>query len=136
MIRNERPYEPECRALFVFFTAALVLATHWPGLEIRGPIDRTDLIIHAGVFCVWTWLFYGSGFLLGGRLMRCPRRRLIWTGVVGVCFAVLDETTQPLVRRVFDPLDLVADSFGVVLALAVIAIAERQLRWGGLLRSA
>lgn len=136
MIRNERVFEPECRALFVFFTAALLVATHWPGLYIRGPIDRTDLIIHAGVFCIWTWLFYGSGLMLGGKVCPCGKRRLVWTAVVGVCFAVFDETTQPIFMRVFDPLDLIADITGVLIAIGTIAIAQRQLRWGGTIRSA
>lgn len=136
MIRNERVFEPECRALLVFFTVALLLATHWPGLSVQGPIDRTDLIVHCGVFCVWTWLLYGSGFILGGKVCPCGKRRLIWTAVVGVCFAVFDETTQPIFRRVFDPLDLIADITGVLIAIGTIAIAERQLRWGGTIRSA
>lgn len=136
MIRNERLFVPECRALLVFFTAALLLATHWPGLSVQGPIDRTDLIVHCGVFCVWTWLLYGSGFILGGKVCSCGKRRLIWTAVVGVCFAVFDETTQPIFRRVFDPLDLIADITGVLIAIGTISIAQRQLRWGGTIRSA
>tara|TARA_A100000171_G_scaffold49507_1_gene58746 strand:+ start:1124 stop:1534 length:411 start_codon:yes stop_codon:yes gene_type:complete len=125
LIRNERLFEPECRALFVFFTVALLVATHWPGLYIPGPFSRTDLIVHAGVFCVWTWLFYGSGFILGGRVCPCGTRRLIWTAVIGMCFAVFDETTQPLFRRVFDLWDLIADIVGVLLAVGLIALSRR-----------
>ena len=135
MIRNERPFESECRALFVFFTTALLVATHWPGLDIRGPIDRTDLIIHCCVFFIWTCLLYGAGFIASCQRCSCGKRRLIWTAVVGICFAVFDESTQPFFSRVFDPFDLVADCTGVLLAVSAIALTQKHLRWGGTLRS-
>lgn len=98
-------------ALFVLYTGLLLTATHWPGLAIHGPIDRTDLVIHACVYLVWGVLLGLSGLV--GRSL--PRLLL-----VGVLFAALDETTQPLFRRTFDLTDLGADAFGVVLACFVM----------------
>jgi len=125
MIRSIPAWRAEFRALFVFFTAALLVATHWPGLSVEGPIDRTDLVIHVGVFCVWTILLYGAGFVAAGGLCSCGRRRLVWTTVAGLCFAVFDETTQPLFGRMFDLWDLAADCVGVLLGVGLIALARR-----------
>lgn len=116
---------PEFRAWFVFYTAALLTATHWPGLTVKGPIDRTDLIIHVCVFCLWTLLLYGAGFVAAGTRCACGRRRLIWTAMVGLCFAVFDETTQPLFSRVFDLWDLGADCVGVLVGVGLIAVFRR-----------
>jgi len=85
-------------------TAALLTATHWPGLAIEGPIDRTDLLIHASVFAVWAALLaMATGWRMPALL------------VVGVLFAGFDEATQPLFNRVFDWTDLGADVVGVFL---------------------
>lgn len=104
-------------ALLVVYTSLLLTATHWPGLAIHGPIDRTDLIIHAGAFFVWGVLLGLSG-LVGrsvGALMIC-----------GVLFAVFDETTQPLFHRTLDPFDLLADIAGVLLACGVMSLIWRK----------
>ena len=116
------------RVVLALYTSALLTATHWPGLTIEGPIDRTDLVIHAGVLFWWTVLLYGSGLIASGGC-GCLKRRLVWTGVAGFAFAVFDESTQPMFHRVFDPLDLAADFFGVAIAIAGIALCRR--RWGG-----
>lgn len=112
------------------YTMALLTATHWPGLTIKGPVSRTDLVIHAGVFCVWTCLLFWSGFVgVGGRYRRsCLKRRLIWTGVAGVCFGAFDELTQPMFSRVADPLDVLADWFGVLVGCGVIWMMVRMKR--------
>lgn len=120
MIRAGRAMQPELRAWFVFYTALLLTATHWPGLTVKGPVDRTDLIIHVCAFCLWTLLLFGAGLI-----RVCGRWGLVWTAVAGLCFAVLDETTQPLFSRVFDLWDLAADCVGVLLAVALIAVWRR-----------
>lgn len=97
------------RAAFVGYTLALVTATHWPGLAVEGPVERTDLVIHAGAFAGWAVLLFLT------RWLATPRRPLaegLRVALAAVCFAVLDETTQPLVSRVFDWTDLAADILG------------------------
>ncbi|MDF1810116.1 MAG: hypothetical protein P1U42_10520 [Phycisphaerales bacterium] len=115
------------RVGFVFYTIALLTATHWPGLAIKGSFSRIDLVIHAGVFFVWTCLLFMAHLIaVGGRFgCACLKRRIVWTGVVGICFAFFDELTQPLFRRVADPLDLAADSFGVLVACGVLFVCEK-----------
>lgn len=104
-------------ALLVVYTGLLLTATHWPGLAIHGPVDRTDLIIHVGVFLVWGVLLGLSGLVgrSAGLLLIC-----------GVLFAVFDETTQPLFDRTFDPFDLLADVAGVLLASGAMALLWRR----------
>ncbi len=112
-----KPHRRVAIAAFAVYTAALLTATHWPGLAIRGPISRTDLVIHFGAFFVWTTLLWLSG-LVGRGAWRVL--------LVGLAFAVLDETTQPLFRRVFDVLDLVANGAGVGAASVGAAAWERR----------
>lgn len=124
MVMNEPTHRVRdvFRAGFVFYTIALLIATHWPGVAIHGPIDRTDLVIHAGVFFWWTVLLYGAGLVAAGpRYGRvCFTRRIVWTMVAGVAFAVFDEKTQPIFGRVEDWTDMAADSLGVLVAGGVI----------------
>jgi len=107
------------RVGLVLYTMVLLTATHWPGLTVHGPINRTDLIIHAGVFCVWTVLLFGTRWVATGGC-GCFKRRVVWTCVAGFLFAVFDELTQPMFSRVADPLDILADWFGVLIACGVI----------------
>ncbi len=124
------------RVVFALFTIAQLTATHWPGLSIQSKVfSRIDLIIHASVFFVWTVLFYNARVYnarivgLGDRSQTpCFKRRIIWTIVVGMLFAIFDETTQPLFNRVADPLDAMADTLGVLLAAASIALCAKRRR--------
>ncbi len=112
------------RVGFVLYTLALLTATHWPGLTVHGPIDRTDLVIHVGVFFVWTCLLFASGLIATGERFGCGcfKRRIVWTFVAGVCFAAFDELTQPIFNRVADPWDFGADAVGVLVACGVIGV--------------
>lgn len=116
------PLRPLARIALGIYTAALLTATHWPGLVVKGPIDRTDLVIHTGAFCFWTILFHLARFT-----GTCPTRRLIWSGIAGLTFATLDELTQPLppFNRQFDLLDITFNTVGVALALILITAATR-----------
>jgi len=107
------------RFAFVLYSMALLTATHWPGLTVEGPIDRTDLVIHAGVLFWWTVLLYGSGLIASGGC-GCLKRRIVWTAIAGFVFAVFDELTQPMFSRTADWTDLAADSVGVLAACGVI----------------
>lgn len=109
------------RVVFVGCTAALLVATHWPGLAVKGPISRTDLVIHVCVFAAWAFLLGLTGWVKPWRLV-----------LVGVCFAVFDETTQPLFSRVFDWSDLGADIAGVLVGSGVFSLLfVRKARSGG-----
>ncbi|MCA9275777.1 MAG: VanZ family protein [Phycisphaerales bacterium] len=112
------PWRTPVRIAWALYTLALLTATHWPGLVVDGPVDWIDKIIHCGVFCIWTCLFYMSGLVLG-------QRRLLWTVLIGFGYAIFDETTQPMFDRVFDLLDLAADALGVLLAAGLITATRR-----------
>ncbi len=116
-------FRSTARMVFVLYTIALLTATHWPGLAIESKVfSRVDLIIHAGVFFVWTVLLYNARLIAVGNSTYppCFRRRIIWTMGVAILFAVFDESTQPLFHRVADPLDLLADTLGILLAAGTI----------------
>lgn len=105
-------------AAFVLYTLVLLTATHWPALEIRGPVVRSDLYIHFAAFGLWTVLLGLSG-LLGRPLWKLA--------LAGALFAVVDETTQPLFDRTLDPLDLLANWGGVALGCGAYALARPVL---------
>ena len=107
-----------CLAAFVVYTLALLTATHWPGLVVHGPVNRSDLYIHFMVFSAWAVLLGFSG-LVG----RSPGRLLL----IGLAFAVFDETTQPLFRRVFDWADLAANAGGILMGTLGMAALWRVL---------
>ncbi len=101
------------RIAFVVYTMTLLTATHWPGLAVKGPFSRTDLLIHLGAFGLWTLLLGMTGWV---RSKTCVRRRALYVGLIGMGFGAFDELTQPLFRRVFDWLDVAADMSGAALA--------------------
>lgn len=104
------------RFVWAAYTLTLLTATHWPGLAIRGPVSRMDLIVHMGAFGLWGVLLYGAG------LFREGPHRVTRIAIATACFGVLDETTQPFFSRVFDPTDLGADMLGGVLAGVVVSV--------------
>ncbi len=117
MKRPDHPARRAVRIVFVLYALALFAATHWPKLTPPGMEYRSDLFIHAGVLCVWTCLLYATAWIGG---CACGKRRLVWTSLVALCYAVFDESTQPMFNRHFDLMDIAADSAGVLLALLLI----------------
>tara|TARA_R110002072_G_scaffold42064_18_gene118384 strand:- start:6817 stop:7215 length:399 start_codon:yes stop_codon:yes gene_type:complete len=124
-------FRSAARVVFVLATIALLTATHWPGLTVHSDsFSRMDLIIHTGVFFVWTIMLYNARLVAAGNRSRpaCFKRRIIWTIVAGILFAIFDESTQPLFNRVADPLDAMADTLGVLLAVGSIALCTMRFR--------
>ena len=114
------------RVAFVIYAAVLAYATHRPNLVIDGPIERTDLVIHVGAFCVWTMLLIAT---------RWPgawtsRAAVLRAGMIGLVYAVVDESTQaiPFFRRVFGFDDMAANAAGVILAVLVALALIRFAR--------
>lgn len=102
------------RAVFVIYTLTLLLATHWPQLSIKGPIQRPDLVIHVGAFGLWTLLLILAAFF--GRPLA--RRNILASTAVGAVYAPLDELSQglPGLHRVVALDDALANLLGVSLA--------------------
>jgi hypothetical protein len=114
-------------ALFRFsaaaYTALLITATHWPALEITGPVKRPDLYIHAGAFGLLTVLVIGSGVF--GRPGRTAS--IVKAAAAVLAFAAVDELTQgiPGLRRTPALSDWVADAAGVAGAVAMCLLTAR-----------
>lgn len=101
---------------------AVVVALHaLPGAELGGQDwwsrFRLDLLLHAGMFCLW-----GMSALIALRkgrsgTMSCRRAWPIVAGV-GLALAIVLEVAQGalFMERGRDVADVVADGFGLVLA--------------------
>ncbi len=112
---------PRWRWIFAAYALALLIATHWPGLAIDGPIDRTDIIIHIIAFCAWTMLL--------ALAVRARPRTLLIVAVIALAWAAVDEWTQRFVNRTSTLDDFLANATGVTLAcLLYLPIARRHAK--------
>ena len=91
-------------------TLFFLAGTHYPKLTIGVPGDGPDKLLHLTAFVVLTVLFRISGLA-----STIPRAIGLMTFL-----AIFDEVTQELpgLNRNFDPVDLVADVLGILLAAA------------------
>lgn len=106
-------------ALSVYWIA-LVLATHYPTVQIPGEFSYRDKVVHFGAFALLALLVYRV-------VATRARAAAVWlTAVVLVPYAALDEYTQQFVGRDTDLLDWFADVGGIALALAALAIGRRR----------
>jgi len=109
------------------YVGALVFATHYPKpqefLGENPPSDKTLHLVAYGAL----GLCVGTTLLLSG---RWSRRTMILAALGLAVFAALDEATQPLpwFRRTADPLDWAYDCLGIVVGLALVAVADRAFR--------
>lgn len=111
------------RAGFALYALVIFVLTHMPKLKIEGPIARTDLIIHMGVFGLWTLLITACEFF-GPALSA---RNIARSGVVALVYSAFDEGTQaiPILGRVCAWDDWFANAFGVVTAVVAMLVAGR-----------
>jgi hypothetical protein len=88
----------------------LLIGTHIPRLVLGPEDDGPDKLLHMGAFAIITMLLH----------VASPGRAWWRTGLLVLGLAIFDEVTQELpgLNRSFDPLDLVADSGGIAVALA------------------
>lgn len=122
-VREPQPNQAKHRRVQLaagLYLAVLLTATHWPGVEIHGPIERPDLWIHAGAYGLLTALAAASGIFGRGRWA-------VWlAGLAALAIAGLDEITQPWPpfhrHAAFD--DWLADAAGIV----IVAIGWSLLR--------
>ncbi|MBO6513650.1 MAG: VanZ family protein [Phycisphaerales bacterium] len=119
MSTKPTPLESLVRVCFVLYTLTLLIATHWPKLTVKGPIERTDLLVHLAAFGLWTTLLGLTGWL---GFVVCRYRRTLVAAMGGISFGILDETTQPLFKRVFDWSDVAADIVGAILASLLLLV--------------
>lgn len=122
--------KPIRRSVFVLYALALLTATHWPGLAVQQAphFIRLDLLIHAAAFAAWTVFCTACGFFGPAN----SRRNLARSIPLAVGYALADELTQaiPVLHRTVDPVDLLANGVGILLAsigLMLWTRADRQL---------
>jgi len=99
------------RAAFAGYALVIATLTHWPALTVEGPTARPDLLVHMGVFALWTLLALGAepiGPWYEGRTIAG-----VMLGAAG--YAALDEGSQRFVGRVSSWEDLAANLMGVAL---------------------
>jgi len=110
---------------FVFYAIILVTLTHWPSLAVAKPFGiRLDLFIHMGVFGGWNLLLISTGWfgLVGSRT------NIIRATTAALIYATIDELTQgiPIVHRTVDPMDLLANSTGIIIIGTIYFVLARR----------
>lgn len=104
---------------FMVYAAALVVAMHWPHLELVVDNDVVwwglDKWGHAGLFAGWAVLLGATGWLRGGM-----GARFVKLLGIAVAYAVVEELTQGLTPgRTFSIEDMVASVVGAVMGSVV-----------------
>lgn len=102
--------------------------THWPDVDRfrphdRWPFDDADKVVHAGLYVVWTVLWW---WVISGFAGRVTHKAATWLAVGGVAYAVFDELTQAIVGRQPDVLDLACDSIGIIITVAVLSRLQQS----------
>jgi VanZ family protein len=103
------------------YVPVLFALTHWPNLTLPLP-GRPDLIVHMGVFGLWTVLVIGSGFFGPAR----SARNIAIAGAIAALYSGVDELLQavPFLHRWAAWDDWLANLAGVGAAiLFAVAIA-------------
>jgi hypothetical protein len=126
LIRRAAASRPLRRAAFWLYALAIATLTHWPGLAVETPFEfRADIFVHSGVFACWTVLLALCGYFGTAR----EPRNVTTSMVVALVYTAVDEFTQgiPGINRSVDPLDLLANILGVILAgLGLRLLAARR----------
>lgn len=108
----------------------LLLATHWPGVRIEGPVPRTDLWLHLAAFGAWTVGLASTAW--PGPMFS--KRGIVNASMIAAAYSVLGELSQgiPGIGRVVAWEDAAANLGGVALATLGLSIIARLLARIGL----
>ena len=101
----------------------IVIAFSMPGADLPDMgFDFTDKLAHFALFAGYGWLWMAA---LSGSL----KRRLLLVLCSGLLLAVGSEVTQALLPyRSADPLDAVADTVGLLLAVILYALYAAKVK--------
>ncbi|MGL4513781.1 MAG: VanZ family protein [Lacipirellulaceae bacterium] len=127
--RQLLPSEPYWRWTLVAGFLALFAATHAPTIQLPQVSGwNTDKVVHFVAYFTLATLFVNWRRAAGSAVSR-------WTTVALCVFlaawAAFDELTQPLVNRVADHRDWMADAMGVATALVLDRLVQRWRRSDG-----
>lgn len=109
------------RTVFIAYALVIAVATHWPRLRVDiGDVPRPDLLIHVGVFGLWSFLcargsWFGPRFSAGN---------ILGVGALSLVYCAIDEGTQALefLHRTARWDDLAANILGVALGLGATLV--------------
>ncbi|MGH7244222.1 MAG: VanZ family protein [Phycisphaerales bacterium] len=114
------------RPIFAVYALALFAGTHWPNLQLHGPVERTDLWVHLFAFGTWAALaatcrFFGP---------MCSARNLTLTWILSVGYACIDEGLQaiPALGRTCAWDDLSFNTLGISIAIGGMWLVGRLSR--------
>lgn len=103
--------------------ATAFTATHMPMEPGKEPLfPHVDKLVHAGIYAILaiTALFAATAWNYRWSLLLAVTVALALVGM-----GIFDELTQTLVAgRTADPLDLAADTLGVILGISLYAVAR------------
>ncbi len=111
------------RWLTVLWVLLILIACSIPGKDIPSVnIIQADKIVHFSLFAVLGWLvLHGFG--------SNPMQRILWALGIGIAYAVGTEFYQGLLpfERTPDPMDALANTLGLLTAIAVFHIRHRRV---------
>lgn len=114
--------------LYAFGGYALLLftGTHWPNLQLQGPVERSDLWVHLFAFGTWATLAALCGFF--GSVFSSRNLALTWLLAVG--YACIDEGLQaiPALGRTCAWDDLLFNTIGISLAIGTLWVIGATLK--------
>jgi len=119
----DRPGPRLARAAFFLYAAALLVATHWPRLQVPGAQAQSDKLAHLAAYFIWTLLAVAAGFF-GPALSQ---RNVRYAALLALGYSLADECSQliPVFGRQFSLLDAAANAGGVAAAYALARTAAR-----------
>lgn len=114
------------RPIFAVYALLLFTGTHWPNLQFKGPVERSDLWVHLGAFGTWTALAAACGFF--GPVFS--NRNLLLTCLLAMGYACIDEGLQsiPALGRTCAWDDLGFNMIGILLATGGMWLLGRMNR--------
>ena len=117
------------RCTFVAYLVALTIGTHWPKLQIEGPVERPDLWIHFAAYGGLCVLCAASAWF-GPALSR---RNIFVTAAITGVWSVVDEVTQgiPILHRHVSLQDALANLGGVAMATGALLVLRAAKPTGG-----
>lgn len=123
MSAADRHSPRSARAVFFLYAAALLVATHWPRLQVPGAQAQSDKLVHLAAYFVWTLLAAAAGFF-GPALSA---RNVRYAALLALAYSLADECSQliPVFDRQFSLLDAAANAGGVVFAYALARFIAR-----------
>lgn len=100
----------------------LFCVTHFPRLELYGPVPASDKVIHFGAFGLLAFLFWRFAEAIHGHLSH----RFVWISAgVLLAYATVDEWLQQYVGRGTELVDWLADMAGVTFTLVALESRRR-----------